>query len=89
MELEVTFFGQFREIAGNRKESIELEDGSTLADLISRLVEMHGNALREKIDRAQGLRILINGRDSDLLDGMETRLKPGDAIVFLPPVAGG
>lgn len=36
-----------------------------------------------------GIKIIINGRDIDYLDGMDTELKDGDVIVIIPQVAGG
>ena len=35
------------------------------------------------------VKVLINGRDIDFLDGNETVLKNGDIIDLFPPSAGG
>ena len=34
-------------------------------------------------------KILVNGRNISFLDGLDTRLRDGDAVVFIPPVGGG
>lgn len=34
-------------------------------------------------------KILVNGRDIDFMDGLETKLNEGDGIAFFPPVGGG
>jgi molybdopterin synthase sulfur carrier subunit len=36
-----------------------------------------------------GIKIIINGRDIDYLNGLDTQLKDGDVIVIIPPIAGG
>ena len=33
--------------------------------------------------------ILVNGRNIDTLDGLDTQLKDGDSVTLLPPFAGG
>ncbi len=33
--------------------------------------------------------ILVNGREISVLEGLETKLKDGDEIVFVPVVHGG
>jgi len=34
-------------------------------------------------------RILINGIDVTSLNGVDTKIREGDTILFFPPVAGG
>ena len=33
--------------------------------------------------------LIVNGREITYLDGLETRLRDGDVVAFIPPVAGG
>lgn len=40
-------------------------------------------------DESPKVRILVNGRDIDFLNGPETELKDGDTVVLFPPIAGG
>ncbi len=89
MDVEVLLFGQFHELAGARQGVISVEEGTRLTDLIKQLGEEYGTVFCEEVDRIEGLRILINGREYSLLDGMETQLKDKDAVVFLPPISGG
>jgi molybdopterin synthase sulfur carrier subunit len=35
------------------------------------------------------VRFLVNGRDTDFLEGFATVLKEGDVMVLVPPIAGG
>ena len=89
MDVEVLLFAQFQELAGTRQEVISVGEGTRLTDLIERLGERYGTVFGEEVGRIEGLRILINGREYSLLDGMETQLKDKDTVVFLPPIAGG
>ena len=89
MSIEVLFFGQLRELTEARRTDVEIKDSASLVDLMEYLVRVYGIAFRDTADSIQGLRILINGREYTILDGMETILKEGDTVVFLPPIAGG
>jgi MoaD family protein len=89
MNIEVLFFGQFRELTGAPRITIEIKDNSSLADLIEHLSGTYGDAFRNKIDNIKGLRILIDGREYTQLGGIQTLLKEGNTIAFLPPIAGG
>ena len=89
MKIEVLFFAQLRELTGTRQTEVTLADGNRLADLIARLSEEYGDVFRREVSDIAGLRIMVNGLENEVLDGMETRLKEGDTVVLLPPVAGG
>lgn len=89
MNIEVLFFGQLRDITTVSKANIEINDGSKLADLVEYLAEKYGDAFRQKVEKIEGLRILINGREYYLLGRMEAPLAEGNTVVFLPPIAGG
>jgi len=43
----------------------------------------------QPIDAKSNALILINGREISVLNGLETKLKDGDEIVFIPVVHGG
>ncbi len=41
-------------------------------------------------DRLSGqVKVLVNGRALDFLDGLETIIQPGDILSLFPPVGGG
>ncbi|MBN2239814.1 MAG: MoaD family protein [Dehalococcoidales bacterium] len=89
INLEILFFGQFREITGTNKTATAVDDNSKLDNLVQHLSGQYGEEFGELIDNIKGLRILINGREYYLLGRMEAPLSDGDTIVFLPPIAGG
>jgi MoaD family protein len=89
MNIEVLFFGQFRELTAVNRRTVIVEEGNRLADLIQHLGEEYGETFLQQVDNVRSLRILINGREYTLLGGREALLKDGDTVVFLPPIFGG
>jgi molybdopterin synthase sulfur carrier subunit len=89
MNLEVLYFGKLRDIVGISREKVALGAGICLDDVITRLGELHGETFAHILKTAEGLRILINGQEYKVLDGMATKLKENDSVVFLPPIYGG
>ena len=67
--------------------------GSTVGEVISRLVEQHP-ALREQVYTAEGelnrfLNVYLNGKDVRYLDALDTPVGEADTLVLLPAMAGG
>ena len=89
MNVEILFFGQFRELTAVRQTTFVMSDGARLVDLIKHLGEEYGDAFRQEVNNTRRLQILINGQQHTFLGGIETPLKDGDTVVFLPPVFGG
>lgn len=89
MEIEVLLFGKPRELAGTSQETVTVEDGAVLKDLVKQLGSQHGAAFAREVRRTKGIRILINGREYGLLGGMEAPLSDKDTVVFLPMMFGG
>jgi len=89
VEIELFLFGRFREIAGTRQQVLSVREGARLSDLLQQLAERYGSDFGAELKHSGWLRILINGREYGLLDGMKTLLKENDKLVLLPPIAGG
>jgi len=77
--IRVQYFAVLREQAGRREEAIETR-AHTAADLYDELKHRYGFQLS-----ALQLKVALNNEFSD----WQTPLKQGDAVVFIPPVAGG
>jgi sulfur-carrier protein len=94
MPLTLKFIGATRQISGKNQLSMNFQDGDTLKNLINTLGkdmpglpkifgEQHaGNSNSNSL-------VLVNGREISVLNGLETKLKDGDEIVFIPVVHGG
>ena len=79
MQLKIQYYALMREQAGRSEETLETSAG-TPADLYDELLARYGFTL----SRDQ-LKVAVNSEFSD----WSRKLKVGDAVVFIPPVAGG
>ncbi len=91
MKVKVEFFNMLRDKVGGLK-FIEMEDVTTLRDVLHRLDEMFPD-VRGEIWDGEHVRddyiIMINGRNMLFLGKEDTVLKDGDEISIFPPAAGG
>jgi molybdopterin synthase sulfur carrier subunit len=92
MKVIVRVFADLVPVIG-RKHNVELNDGSTVGTLASMLAKKAGQKRRGYLGNYRiiggDLAILVNGRNIDLLEGLDTPLSDGDEVVFMPPAAGG
>lgn len=79
MQLKIQYYALMREQAGRSEETLETQ-APTPADLYEELVARH----RFTLSRDQ-LKVAVNSEFSD----WSRTLSSGDAVVFIPPVAGG
>jgi molybdopterin-guanine dinucleotide biosynthesis protein A len=79
MQLKVQYYALMREQAGRSEETLETK-ASNPADLYAELVARYGFTLSR-----QQLKVAVNSEFSD----WSRQLAAGDAVVFIPPVAGG
>ena len=92
MKVSVKLLGVLREKAGSSSLVVELPDRATVRDLIRSIVDRYpriGEVLSTEGEDLGIVQVLINGRNIQWLDGLDTRLKPSDEIVLLPPAGGG
>ena len=79
IEVTARYFAAFRERAGRERE--RLTTGAlTAAELYGELARKHGFA-----DSMTRCKVAVN----DELADWNVSLKPGDEVLFFPPVAGG
>jgi molybdopterin converting factor subunit 1 len=79
MQLKIQYYALMREQAGRSEETIETR-AATPADLYAELKARHGFTLR-----AEQVKVAVNSEFAP----WSHRLAAGDAVVFIPPVAGG
>ena len=94
MKVEVKFFTSLRDITGKKVEQINLENFTTVDQLIKLLSEEYGRKFGEYVYTKHGrvqpfLSFLINGKNINNMQGLDTKLQDGDIIALIPPVGGG
>jgi MoaD family protein len=94
VRIKFRLMGVLRRACGKDEVQVNLSEGSSLKDAISKLIEDEG-ALRDLIldpelkDPRPNTIILINGREMNVLGGLKTEIKDGDEIIIIPVVHGG
>lgn len=86
----VKLFGNLRQYAGAKRLDLP---GTTVREVLETLC-VDNETLRDAIFQAGGLlrphvRVVVNGRDSELEQGLDTTLDETDEIAIFPPIAGG
>lgn len=96
MKVKVEFLGHVRNVIGSeRKEEVEISEGSSIADLLMMLSEKYGEPFKKAVYEKTGADvksnyiITVNGYLLNQLNGVETKLKNGDQVILLPIVSGG
>ncbi|MCL5773369.1 MAG: MoaD/ThiS family protein [Firmicutes bacterium] len=92
MKVSIKLYSFIKDAAGVSKESIEINEGTTLAGLLDFLVSRYGRKFKEAILKEGRLNPhikifcsekLINKNDLSLM------LEEGNEILMFPPVSGG
>jgi sulfur-carrier protein len=81
MNIRIRYFASLREITDKSEESLPLSDGATVATLRETLLARYPR-LQTVMERAL---CAVNHHYVSL----ETVLREGDEVVFIPPVGGG
>ncbi|MEM2367106.1 MAG: MoaD/ThiS family protein [Candidatus Bathyarchaeia archaeon] len=94
MKVNVRFVGSFRNITKKDKIALELSEGVQLKEAVKQIIEKFPNMERALIDQELGdprpnALIIVNDREISVLKGLETVLKDGDEVVFVPVSHGG
>jgi molybdopterin converting factor subunit 1 len=79
MQLKIQYYAILREQAGRSEETVETA-AATASELFAELHAQHGFTLSR-----EQLKVAVNGEFCD----WSHVLGAGDAVVFIPPVAGG
>ena len=90
MEIEVHYFGNFRDLAKKKEQKIRLSNGATVKDMLNCLAEEY-NRLQKllfKKDRSLNDYILIMRNNRRIKDTGE-RLNDRDKIYLMVAISGG
>jgi molybdopterin synthase sulfur carrier subunit len=96
MVLNVKFIGALRHVSGTGELALSCKSRVAIRELINEIIKELPELKRSLIDQQFGdprpntnTLVLVNGREISVLDGLETKLKDGDEVVFIPFVHGG
>ncbi len=89
IHVRVKFHGTFYSVVGTDTLTVELNDQSTLHDLLAALEEKFGQAFREHATRLDYLVMFVNDKEYRQLEGLKTRLSEGDVVTLGHVVGGG
>jgi molybdopterin converting factor small subunit len=89
MNINVWFYGAFRELATARQRAIQLPDGASLEDLIGSLTQDYGAEFSLQISHLDEYFVMMNGTYCTLPANKDRTLTDGDVIAFIPIITGG
>ena len=90
--VRVKFAGVLVSFAGSDSIDVEVKCGSTLRELLGQLAQQNPRLRRRLVEDnglGPGVYAAVNDVDIRLLNGLETRLKDGDVVLFLSYIHGG
>ena len=95
MRVHVSYFGHYGLEFQKRSETIQLSATPTLVDLLRRLADRYGEKFRvyvfdpSKPAVNQHVLLTVNDASFRRLQGLDTPLREGDRVAFMPLFSGG
>lgn len=94
MVVTVKFIGSLRTLAGKGKIALKFETPVPLKEVIQKIVIDLPALESALIDKELGdprpnSLIIVGGREISVLEGLETLVKDGDEVIFIPVLHGG
>jgi molybdopterin synthase sulfur carrier subunit len=94
MTVDVKFIGSFRSLSGKSRLSLNLGKAVAFREVVRKVVGEVPRLEQALIDPEfespkMNMLVLVNGKEISVLNGLETVIKDGDEVVFVPVVHGG
>ena len=94
MEVTVRYLNPLREVTKISEEKVEVKEGDSVEDLVHMLSKKYGSGFDRYAYsgvKQEGIPILIlvDGQNVQSLEGAKTKLRQGNVITIIPPIAGG
>ena len=95
MKVRVRYFGYIQNMVNKREEQFELGENASLADLLSKMAGVYGEAFRKEVyepglkNVKTGFCVTVNGVLMDQLGGVDTKLGDGNDVILMSLMSGG
>lgn len=94
MSVKARFVGSLRSLSGEEIVTLELQNCLSLKEVMKRIAEekpkLNGAFVLSQPEQLRTVMlILVNGKEISVLKGLETIIKNGDELVFVPVLHGG
>lgn len=94
MVINVMFVGSLRNLSGKSRMILKFENPVTLKEVLNKIIVELPALAKALFDQELGdprpnSLIIVNGKEISVLNGLETILKDGDEVVFVPVLHGG
>jgi MoaD family protein len=95
LKVRVQYFGFIKNMLNKREEHFELDEDTSLSDLLNKLAEVHGAAFRKEVyepglkDVKMGFSVTVNGVLMGQLGGLDAKLSDGDNVILMSLMSGG
>ena len=92
MKVKVRLFGDVSESVGS-KHTVEINDETTVINVTNIIQKKagltRGGYIGEFRVGGQDVAIMVNGKNIELLEGVNTKVSDGDDVVIMPFIVGG
>jgi MoaD family protein len=95
LRVKVQYFAAIREIVNQREEVLEVDERTTVLDVLRVLAKSHGEKFRDYVFDPQTkaprsyLQFLVNEESISSMNGFSTALADNSTLAIIPPVGGG
>jgi molybdopterin synthase sulfur carrier subunit len=94
LKVTLRFVGSFGSLTGKRTLSITLDKSESLRKVIDNIAEklpkLKDALIDPELEKSRpNTLVIVNGKEISVLKGLETKLKDGDEVVFVPVSHGG
>ncbi|MDZ7849677.1 MAG: ubiquitin-like small modifier protein 1 [Halodesulfurarchaeum sp.] len=90
--MEWKLFADLAETAGEKRVTVDMADGATVAEALEALFGTHPE-LRDRVlddgELVSHVNLLVDGEDVSGLEGLDTAVESAAELALFPPVSGG
>ena len=95
MKVRVQYLGFIKNMLNKNEDHFELEDGTSLSTLLTKLAEIYGASFRKEVYEPgvkkikTGFSVTINGQFIGRVGGLDAKLSDGDHVILMSLMTGG